>query len=536
MYYNFHVVNNIITVFIFLIIQISNAQNLKFDHYNDNSGLSHNSIRHIVQDDHGFLWIGTFSGLSRFDGYEFKTYLSTSEGTNKINNDDITALELDEQLNNLWIGTRQGLTLLDLDTYQFTTFLHEAGNPNSLPDEEIRSVYIDKHKRVWVGTKDRGLYLFYLDSKQFVKVDLPDFRYIKEIFEDSSGNIWIGSFSSASVAKITLNTNGEIQQTSTYTLSVPNTKEINPYLNFIYENAKKDIFVGTRKGLYKLNEEKREFENLYITNDEKRDALGPYFVSVARAPNGEYWVGTLGGLLVCNQLEDIAKGDFKRYYSVLSDQTSLVDNLVSALYFDDSGILWIGTEDGLDKYDPFENQFNFNKDISKYIKGQAPRIRGFAETYTNKVVVATRHNGLFIKEENQFVPLYNNQKDIANIYTDDGKIFYCGLWNGSILVYDYVKNESKEVAVGFEESPISSIKKIQGDQLVVGSFGNGAKMFKTNSTNVLSSHSVLLEDGDINRILIDSLENLWFATEAGVVKYNLPSKTITSYSSSSNKG
>ena len=531
----FRILYKLVAVFIFLLIQISNAQNLKFDHYNDNSGLSHNSIRHIVQDKHGFLWIGTFSGLSRFDGYEFKTYLSTSDGPNKINNDDITALEFDEELNNLWIGTRKGLTLLDLDTYQFTTFLNEAGNSNSLPDEEIRSVYIDDHQRVWVGTKDQGLYLFYRDKLQFVKVNLPDFEYIKEIFEDSSGNIWIGSFSTASVAKITLDSNGEIQQTSTYTLSVPNSKEINPYLNFIYEDDKKDIFVGTRKGLYKLNEKKHKFENLYITNNETRDALGPYFVSVAQAPSGEYWVGTLGGLLVCNQLEDIANGDFKRYYSVLSDQTSLVDNLVSALYFDVSGILWIGTEDGLDKYDPFENQFNFNKDISKYIEGQAPRIRGFAKTYTNKVVVATRHNGLFIKEDDEFLPLYNNQKDIANIYTDDGKIFYCGLWSGKILVYDYITNQSKEIDVGFQQSPISSIKKINEENLIVGSFGNGAKMFTINNSNGLSTSTVLLNDGDINQIITDSFDNVWFATEAGVVRYNLSSGTVTSYSSSLNR-
>lgn len=145
------------------------SQNIKFEHYNDNNGLSHNSVRHIVQDKHGLLWIGTFSGLNRFDGYEFKTFLSTAEGNNKINNDDITALELDEEFNRLWIGTRKGLTLLDLNTYQFTTFLNEAGNPNSLPDEEIRSVYVDKHKRVWVGTKDQGLYLFYLGTKRFEK-------------------------------------------------------------------------------------------------------------------------------------------------------------------------------------------------------------------------------------------------------------------------------------------------------------------------------------------------------------------------------
>ena len=62
----------------------SHSQNIKFDHYNDNNGLSHNSVRHIVQDRKGFLWFGTYSGLNRFDGYQFKTYLSSSTAENKL--------------------------------------------------------------------------------------------------------------------------------------------------------------------------------------------------------------------------------------------------------------------------------------------------------------------------------------------------------------------------------------------------------------------------------------------------------------------
>ncbi|ANW96657.1 hybrid sensor histidine kinase/response regulator [Wenyingzhuangia fucanilytica] len=507
------------------------SQDIKFEHYNDNDGLSHNSIRHITQDKHGFLWIGTFSGLNRFDGYEFKTYLSNSEISNEINSDDITALEFDELNNHLWIGTRKGLTLLELDTHQFTTFLNDGSNPNGLPDDEVRAVYVDKFKRVWVGTKDKGLYLFSLDQQSFKKIHLPNFNYIKEIFEDRSGDIWIGSFATAGVAKITLNHKGSILQTTTYTLNVPFTDEKNPYLNFIYQDAKKDVFVGTRKGLYKFNKQENKFDNLYIKNNEIRYALGPYFVSVAQAPDGKYWLGTLGGLLACDNLEDIAEGNFRWHYSVLTNQTSLVDNLVSALHFDSSGVLWIGTENGLDKYDPFENQFNFSKDISKFIGEQAPRIRGFSATHDRKIVVATRHNGLFIKEEERFVPLYNNQKDIASIHSKDGKIFYCGLWNGKVLIYDYVRHKSTEIEVGFDQVAISDIYKLDEHKLVVGSFGQGAKIVELDAFNRVVKNTVLLDDGDINKMITDNNGNMWFATELGVVKYNISSKSITTYQS-----
>ncbi|MDP5043415.1 MAG: hypothetical protein NWQ06_00380 [Leeuwenhoekiella sp.] len=189
-------------IFLFVLTGIS-AQNIKFEHYNDTYGLSHNSVRHIVQDDQGFLWLGTFGGLNRFDGYQFKSYLSTTEDSNRLQNDDITALELDADSHNLWIGTRKGLTLFQTDKQKFTTYLSDSSKSGSLPDEEIRAVLIDKNKRVWVGTKNAGLYLFDSENQIFKKIDLPDVSYVKEIFEDSQGNIWIGSFGKVGVAKIT---------------------------------------------------------------------------------------------------------------------------------------------------------------------------------------------------------------------------------------------------------------------------------------------------------------------------------------------
>lgn len=495
-----------------------NGQNIKFEHYNDKDGLSHNSVRHIVQDDKGFLWLGTFSGLNRFDGYQFKSFKSSTGETNTMNNDDITVLLHDQASNNLWIGTRKGLTLFNIETNSFTTYLSDDNNPYSLPDEEIRSVYVDKFNRVWVGTKSKGVYMFFPDEERFSKINIEGFNYIKEIIEDKNGNIWIGSYETGSVARIILNDRGEIGQLKRYTLKIPNSNKVNPYLNFIYEDYKSDIFIGTREGLYKLDTVSDSFKNLYIDNKVIRDKLGPYFLSVARAPDGKYWVGTLGGLLICDNLEDIVEGNFQWHYSILSDNTSLVDNLISALYFDTSGVLWIGTEEGLDKYDPFENQFKLNKGISSYIDNQAPRIRGFAKTNDAKVIVATRHNGLFILKEDNVKPLYYNNSDIASIFSYDGKVFYCGLWNGKILVYDYLNNSSKIVDVGFQNSPIFDFEIYKDNSLIVASFGEGAVCLDTRTLQV--KNDKLLSGYQINKVVADTNENLWFATEGGIAKYN----------------
>lgn len=508
------------------------AQNIKFEHYNDNNGLSHNSVRHIVQDNNGFLWLGTFSGLNRFDGYQFKSYLSSPSDPNGLFNDDITALEFDPKSNALWIGTRKGLTLLDMETHHFETFLPEKNNPNSIEDYEIRSVLIDGMERVWVGTKTKGLYQFYPKDKKFVKVPLEGFNYVKEIFEDKEGNIWVGTYEKKSIVKLVFDNKEKIASPVYYSLSIPNSNEKNPYINFIYEDHKSDIFVGTRSGLYKLNKENDSFENLYIEDNYVRDQLGPYFVSIARSPEGRYWLGTLGGLLVCDQLEDIAKGDYEWHYTILSDDTSLVDNLISSLYFDTSDVLWIGTEDGLDKYDPYENQFKINKGISQFINNQAPGIRGFSKTHDDKLIVATRHNGLFLFNNDKVTPLDTKTYDTASIYSEDGKTFYCGLWNGKLLVYDYLTGRTKVTDVGFDSSPILTFNSIDQNTLVIGSFGEGAIFLDKTTLNQAEKTSRLIEGSSINKITLDSQEkNLWFATEDGVVKYNIKSKSIKTYKS-----
>ena len=523
------------SVFIIFFVGLfsASAQQIKFEHYNDKDGLSHNSVRYIVQDKQGFLWLGTFAGLNRFDGYQFETYLSSSLEENEIYNDDITDLEFDESTNNLWIGTRKGLTLFKTDTRKFTTYLPQNNNPNSLPDEEIRSVYVDKFKRVWVGTKTKGAFLFYPEEERFESIDLPGFGYIKEIYGDKKGNVWLGSFGTASVAKISLDSKGVFSKIKTYTLSIPNSDKKNPFLNFIFEDFKSDIFIGTREGLYKLDQSTDTFENLYIKDKIVREKLGPYFLAVALAPNGKYWVGTLAGLLVCDQLEDIAIGKYQWHYSVLSDDTSLVDNLISALYFDPSGVLWIGTEDGLDKYDPYENQFNLNKDISNYIENQAPRIRGFAKTYEGHTIVATWNNGLFINKGEKIEPLYVNKTNIASIYSTDGKIFYCGLWDGKVMIYDYLKNTSKIIDVGFVNTPVFTFLRYDANNMIVGSFGGGVIVLNLKTLTPDLSYGKLLSNFDINKVKKNG-DDLWFATETGLVKYNFVNKTTKNYGYHSN--
>jgi len=523
------------TVIIVLFLSVfSYGKEIRFEHYNDEMGLSHNSVRHIVQDEFGFLWLGTFGGLNRFDGYNFKSYLSTASNENTLNNDDITALELDKDSNQLWIGTRNGLSVYNLKTHQFHTFLPEEGNPLSIPDSEIRALHIDKFNRIWIGTKNKGLCFYDPIVNKFVKIKLDNVKYIKSIIEDSSGNIWIGSYLERGVSKIVLTKEGKLSDVHYYDIEVPNVSEKNPYLYFLFEDDKLDLFAGTRRGIYKLNKESDKFDLLPIKDNSVRDLL-PYFLSIAKGPNGNYWLGTLGGLLECSKIEDITTGNFNWYYSELSDETSLVDNQIFVLFFDKSGVLWVGTENGLDKFDPFRNQFKIKKKISDLLESQVPRICGFAKTYDENLIVATNDNGLFLSKNDRFFQINIPTNEISSIFTTDGKIFYCGLWNGKVLVYNYQINRSQIIDIGFNSVPIFAFNKLTSGNILVGSFGQGAIEFDPKSNSIIPTTNRLLEGFEINSIESNRHGIIWFATQSGVVKYNKNTGSLKTYASTKKK-
>src|ERR1700752_2776440 len=81
------------------------AQVARFHHLSVDNGLSQNSIASIAQDKKGFIWIGTYDGLNKFDGYKNTIYRCTE--ANGLAGSFIRCMYPDDD-DNLWIGTSSG--------------------------------------------------------------------------------------------------------------------------------------------------------------------------------------------------------------------------------------------------------------------------------------------------------------------------------------------------------------------------------------------------------------------------------------------
>ena len=498
---------------------LMNAQGVRFEHYNESNGLSQNSVRHILQDSTGFLWLGTFRGLNRFDGYQFKPFLSSDYN---INNDDITALELSKNGEDLWIGTRKGLTKLHIPTQTFTSFLPNSNDPNSLPDPEIRAIYIDAFNHVWLGTKSKGVVIYDPEENSFSALPIDKYSYVKTIYQDSNGFIWIGSYGTVGVARITVDSRGKPINIETYGLDIPDSESKNPYSYFFFEDQKNDFFIGTRDGLFKWNKDIRKFDHLPLPDEDFAKSIGPYFVCIAQAPTGEYWLGTIGGILVCDHLEDISLGKFKRYQFKDFNKHALIDDFVSSLFFDQNNVLWIGTENGLDKFDPYENQFELVNRIDDSAREKILKVSGFEKAHDGKLIIAYRNFGLYTFSKTEGTQeLLKVEEEISSIKSFDGVTFYCGLWNGHVLIYNYKTNMVKTIDVAQAESPIFSFYQLPKDEILISSYGSGSIILDKEGNKVANQKLEAIKDYRIDKMAQDSNGLFWIASSIGVVKYDI---------------
>lgn len=119
----------LLVVFLFFSSFLSlHANDLHFNHLSAEDGLISDVVNDIIQDDNGFMWIATVEGLCRYDGYDFIDIDYSSDNDNAINNVSITSLVLDKK-NTLWVGTMNGLGMLDLSTYELRRFINAPISP-----------------------------------------------------------------------------------------------------------------------------------------------------------------------------------------------------------------------------------------------------------------------------------------------------------------------------------------------------------------------------------------------------------------------
>jgi ligand-binding sensor domain-containing protein len=314
----------------------------------DSNSLSYNGISSLCEDRAGNLWIGTAGGgLNKLDRAQeqFTRFVNDPKNPYSLSHNQVTSLH-EDRTGNLWIGTfGGGLNKFDRVTERFTRLVNDPKNPYSLSHNQVTSIYEDRSDNLWIGTAGGGLnkIVASTSSEQVPstseKLNNPDSA--AEEFKVKSGRFI--HFVNDPKNPNSLSSN-DVRAIFEDPL-LPNT-----------------LWIGTRDGgLNKLvvprqNHSDASLKNAYEKSGQftcyLNDPKNPFSLGVnevraifADSSSNALWVGTFGGGL--NRF-DYATARFIRLVNAPNDPASLSDNRVLSIYQTSASrnILWIGTQGG----------------------------------------------------------------------------------------------------------------------------------------------------------------------------------------------
>lgn len=325
----------------------------RFTHYrcdrSNKSSLSDNGIKDIYKDRAGRLWVSTQKGLNQFDPVAgtFVRYEHDPKDSNALCG-DIVNKTFEDRRGRFWVATTVGLDCLDRETDVFTHYRHVRGISNSISDNSCRTMFEESTGAMWISTISGGLNRVAANPEKFFgyqhdpenPASLAD-GPIQALFTDSRGRLWAGT-------PLALNCFDGVKFTRyEYDPNDPNGLTRGT-VSAVTEGPPGTLWVGAGGKLHRYNG-----EHFSVVPPEMLN-VGQTRINVICCDNqGRLWLSEQGVGLHCF---DGQKGVV--YRGSRSDKYGLNSRFVHCIVRDRQGILWLGTADmGFIRLDPEKAEF-----------------------------------------------------------------------------------------------------------------------------------------------------------------------------------
>ncbi len=552
---------------ILLVLTAPTLSQYKIENWTTEQGLPQNSVNAILQSRTGYLWLGTFGGLVRFDGVNFQVY--DRSNLLELKSDRILCLQEDVH-GGFWLGTENG------GLYRFFNGQLAAPLKNTpLELVSILTLYIDRQHTVWAGTSGHGLVR--IDSsgsvKHYTMVDGLWNNSVTALGDDGNGNVLIAT--PQGINRIFVDNKVVVREVE-LTMKVINSIVLKNDDSVLLTGDQ--VFAVWRDDLPGKLQRIPRFSHLYVRDliEDKRNRLW-----AAEYPGGLLMIDAEGG----------------RSFGAAD---GLKSTLVRSLCFDREGNLWIGTDGGglhrlrevpftvLGIQEGLRNEIILGMAISKsgglwvgtncgglhFIEGKAVRVYDERHGLTSDCVwsvgedakgslwvgtwagaVSRMVNGVFIpNQDGQTYPVPNVLAILTDsrghtwfgstgrgLYRFDGKNWTHwdmtkglisndvrtlfedtdgSLWIGTVGGLQHLSDEVLR-SPGQEQrlagKYVRSILRDRDGYLWVGTYGSG--LFALHRGNVVNINtSVGLFDNIVSVILEDDMGNLWMSSNRGVYR------------------
>ena len=429
------------------------TEDVHFSKLSTGSGLSSNNITNILHDSRGFIWFTTSMGLHRWDGYNLKVFYNNPDDTNTLSASSICSIYEDGD-STLWIGTyRNGLNKYNRDLENFTRYNignieKEANNQNI-----IWEIYEDVKKNFWLAT-NYGLLKFNRTNGEFIRF-VTDSTAFGSILLDQAMNDF----------------------------------------RVLCEKDDSTLLLGTPNGLvqFDLNKEISIRINLPGYPDDIYNIR-----DISSEGNGIFWIVSLNNGLYSY---DYSTQLIKKFVPTISNGENDIFNNLSSICVKSPDEIWIGSEDGLFK-------FNQHTNIARVFRQNSRDI-----TSISSAMIMTIYS--------------DNEKNLW-IGTQDRGVNFLPNTQKPYMLYEWDSDNSNSLGRGF----VKSICEDNLGNIWVGSWGGGVSCFLQKNKNWIhftdsSQGSNRILSNYINVIHCDTYNNIWIGTlgvnllnpQSGIIRF-----------------
>nr|WP_225444501.1 two-component regulator propeller domain-containing protein [Pseudomarimonas arenosa] len=352
----------------------------RFIRLDSRSGLSQDTPLALVQDRHGFVWIGTQDGLNRFDGQQVRVLRAEPDQPGGLKSSWITALVYDRQQRlwvgshrgvhrydeaqdrfqhydlapghsggdtiytlyldvqgELWVGSDAGLSRYQRDSDTFTTYSATGETLADFGAGQVRAI-VRHGEDLWVGTT-AGLFRFNIELEQFNAVDSLGSLVINALSVDRSGVLWVGSDQQG------------LLRFAPDRAEAQKVELEHPRVHALLLDSSGSLWVGGEQAAYRLRPERPLTQPIERYAHRERD---PFSIGRGRVPSfleardGSFWIGAWEGGVSWTDAR------FNTVRSLTLENQglgALSDPRVLAVASEGENF-WLGTADAVARYEP----------------------------------------------------------------------------------------------------------------------------------------------------------------------------------------
>ncbi len=508
----------------------------RFRVINTDDGLSSNQVNSIYKDHKGFLWIGTRSGLNRYDGYTIKAFKHTPSDSTSLIDNFVRKIVGDEN-DNLWIlSPNSKLCIYDPVKDVFYHNLKDYDHDIAIPHNIISDINMGSNGKVLISNEFFGVYIYDINKRSSVwlkneygNVHSISSNSVSSIKEDSDGFYWI------------VNKQGVIEKIDSKTYEVVQRKAI--FSDLIDENGENfRLFIDRSNDVWVYSESNSFgtacYSSLNGTIQRFTEDGGDYHIvnnvvkDIVQDSLGMVWIGMdHGGINVF----DKKTNKLSLIENVRGEANTLPENSIISLFMDNTGIIWVGMyKGGLAYYHPdffkfklfYNNPFD-NKSIS------SNDINAFAEDDKNNIWIGSNGGGLiyYDRKKHDFTTYKNDlnnknslSKDvIISLLNDSKDRLWIGTYFGGLNVYENGKfvrylHDSEDVN-SLSNNRVWSIFEDSRHNIWIGTLGGGVDFYVPEENGFVHyKHGELHSVGSnfIFSIEEDKNGNVWFGTINGI--------------------